>query len=369
MDKNWKVFIMRGRPINMSGLPCLLEFCTVSYLGSQNSVLSRVLYLLSCVVKGVKLVKDENIPVITQHDGHAEYGIVAYVISRLTHRKCLMRINEDTLIPLLFFLRSSSDPIFKSSTVLKAVAYIYRSVENFLFKHVDWIATHGPMDYERIKKINNKITFVPLWIDTKKFRRTDEDSIRKLREQLTIGKDVKVILFVGRLHPEKGIQTLMEALAMLKVKKFLLLMVYYYAYNYKEKYERLVKRLRLSDKVRFLGYISHNDLPKYYSASDLYVLPSIREQWSNTIMEAMACKTPVIATEVGANPYLIFDGQTGFLVPANDPLSLAQKIGFALNNPDLIARITETAANEIKAYDKDKVGKLYTRVVKRLIIM
>jgi len=367
MDKSWKVFIMCDRSIKLGDLPCLYEFRTVPYVGLRKSVTSRFLYLLRNIVEGVELVKKENIPIITQHDGHAEYGLVAYIISRLTHRKCLLRVNEDTLIPLLFFLKSSDSLIFRNTVVLRTVVPIYRSLENFLFKHVDWIVTHGPMDYERIKKITSKIEFVPLWIDTKKFRRTDKGSALELRYQLGINKDAKVILFVGRLHPEKGVSTLIRALALLKHKNILLLMIYYYAYYYKEEYERLAKDLGLSDKVRFLGYVPHYDLPKYYSASDLYVLPSVREQWSNTIMEAMACKTPVIATKVGANPYLVLDGKTGFLIPADDPLSLAEKIRFVLESPDLTARVAETAANEIKAYDKDNVGELYTKAVRNLI--
>jgi len=367
MDRSWKVFIICDRSIELGDLPCLYEFRTVPYLGARESVLSRFLYLSRNIIEGVKLVRNENIPVITQHDGHAEYGLVAYIISRLTHRKCLMRVNEDTLIPLLYFLKSSDSRFFRNMTILRTIAYIYRTLENVLFKRVDWIVTHGPMDYERIKKITKRITFVPLWIDTAKFKRVDEDSALSLRAELSIDKDVKVILFVGRLHPEKGVPTLIKALSMLEDKKVLLLMIYYYTPGYKEEYKRLVKHLGLSEKVRFLGYVSHNDLPKYYSASDLYVLPSIREQWSNTIMEAMACKTPVIATEVGANPYLILDGKTGFLVPPNNALSLAQKIRFVLENPDLTIPVKETAANEVKAYDRDRIGELYIRVVESVI--
>ena len=84
-------------------------------------------------------------------------------------------------------------------------------------------------------------------------------------------------------------------------------------------------------------------------------------------MESMACETPIIATDVGANPYLVVDGKSGFLIQPNDPKSLAQKIKLALENPTLIGQITETAFNEIKAYDKDIIGDSYKAVVKNLI--
>ena len=370
MDDNWKIFALKG---NLSKyftdhlrLPCPSEFHPVSMFGSRKSPMSRISYLLNCIVKGVRLVRKENIHVITQHDGHLEYGTVAYIVSRLTHRKCLMRVNEDTLIPLIFFLKSSGNFLFKSKTILKIIAFIYRRIELVAFRHVDWIVTHGPMDYQKIKQVTDRITFVPLWIDIGKFKRLDEKTVRNLREKFTVTKDVKILLFVGRLHPEKGVRTLFRALKMIDDMRILLLMVYSLA-EYKEEYEMLAEHLKISNKIRFLSYVPHDELPKYYNIADLYVLPSIREEWSNTIMEAMACKTPVVATAVGGNPYLIIDGKSGFLVPTKDPLSLAKKIKFALENPLLTKQMTEKAVSEIKVYEKDKIGELYKTVVKNLI--
>jgi glycosyltransferase involved in cell wall biosynthesis len=277
-----------------------------------------------------------------------------------------MRVNEDTLIPLVFFLKSSGNYLFKSKTVLKIVAFTYRRIEHVSFKHVDWIVTHGPMDYQKIKPVNNRITFVPLWVDIGKFKRLDEEAVRNLRKKFATTKDVKILLFVGRLHPEKGVKTLFKALKIIENMKILLLMVYSFA-GYKEEYERLAEHLKISDKICFLGYVPHDELAKYYSIADSYVLSSMREEWSNTIMEAMACMTPVVATAVGGNPYLIADGKSGFLVPPNDPFSLAQKIRFVLENPDFVSRVTETAANEVKKYDLNIVGESYKTVVMNLL--
>jgi glycosyltransferase involved in cell wall biosynthesis len=366
MDENWKIFAITSYFTNRISLPCLFELHTTSMFGSPKSVLTRIMYLLSCIFKGANLVKKEKIHVVTQHDGHLEYGMVAYAVSRLTHRKCLIRVNEDTLIPLIFFLKSSGNYLFKSKTVLRMVALVYRSIERVFFKHVDWTVTHGPMDCEKIRKVTDRITFVPLWVDTEKFRRLSKDATKKLREKFTSSKDVKLLLFVGRLHPEKGVQTLLEALKIMQDKDVLLMMVYSIS-EYKEKYEQLVEKLGISDKICFVSYVPHEDLPRYYSVADLYVLPSMREEWSNTIMEAMACETPVVATEVGGNPYLIVEGETGFLVSPNDSSGLAEKMLFVLENPSLVKRVTETAANEIKKYDKEVIGDLYKSVVKNLV--
>lgn len=371
MDDNWKIFALKGNlpknSIDKIKLSCPSEFHSVNLFGSHKNILFRYLYFLSCIVKGVHLVKKENIDVITQHDGHLEYGIVAYIISRITHRKCLIRVNEDTLIPLIFFLKSSNIPLMKRNTLLKIIASTYRSIEGVFFKHVDWIVTHGPMDYQKIKLCTNKITFVPLWVDTKKFKRFDVATVANFKEKFVIPPDkMKILLFVGRLHPEKGVPTLLHALKRIDKFETLLMMIYSFS-GYKKEYERLTASLGIRDKVRFIGYVPNSELPGFYNIADACILPSIREQWSNTIMESMACETPIIATNVGANPYLVVDGKSGFLIPPNNPESLARKVQFVFENPRIVKQITQTALSEIKAYDKDCIGELYKTVIMNLL--
>ncbi|MGD6934030.1 MAG: glycosyltransferase family 4 protein [Candidatus Bathyarchaeia archaeon] len=368
MDDNWKIYAFKGNLSKEAAkqlkLSCPSEFIPVDLFGSHRNLLSRLIYHLTCIFKGVKLVKRENIDAITQHDAHIENGLIAYVISRLTHRKCVLRVNEDTLIPLIYFLQSSNNSLLKSPVTQKLASVLYRRIENSFFNRVDWIVTHGPMDYEKIKRQTSKISFIPLWVDLQTFKCQDEKTKESFKQKLGIPNNVKVILFVGRLHPEKGIKTLFEALHKIRNMNFLLLMVYSFS-QYKEEYELLAKQLGISEKIRFLGFFPNSELPKLYNIADLSVLPSLREQWSNTIMESMACKTPVIATNVGANPYLITDGKTGFLVPPNDSIHLAEKIRLIFNqeNSDLITQISENALLEVQKYDKDLVGELYKQTI------
>lgn len=370
MGDDWKVFALKGnldsKSLSKLNLTCPSEFHPVNLFGSHKNILSRIIYHISCITKGVKLVKKEDIDVITQHDGHIEYGIIAFIISRLTHRKCLIRVNEDTLIPLIYFLRSSNNQLLRNPIIQNLASILYRRIESFFFNHVDWIITHGPMDYQKIRDLTNKITFVPLWVDIEKFTRFDEDKRLKIKSQFNIAQNTKIILFVGRLHPEKGIRTLFKAVNLLPDKNFQVLMVYSY-YQYKAEFEQLAKNLGISEKTSFLGYFNNEELPKLYNIADVYVLPSLREQWSNSIMESMACRTPVIATNVGANPYLIVDDKTGFLFSPNDSKLLSEKIRLILENPSLANRLAENALIEVKKYDKDAVGESYKRVISLLV--
>lgn len=369
MDDSWKVYGFKGNldlpSLSQLKLACPSEFYPIKIFGSHKNIISRIIYHLTCIIKGVKLVRKENIDVITQHDGHLEYGIIAFIISRLTHRKCLIRINEDTLIPLIYFLRSSNNFLLKKLFIQNFASKFYRKFESLFLNHVDWIITHGPMDYQKIKKFTNRITFVPLWVDTEKFTRFDQAERLKIKSKFNIPQNTKVILFVGRLHPEKGIKTLFESIKLI-ADNVQVLMVYSYS-QYKAEFIHLANKLGISEKITFLGYINNEELPKLYNIADVYVLPSLREQWSNSIMESMSCKTPVIATNVGGNPYLIVDNETGFLVPPNNPYILAKKIQLVLENSSLSNRLTENGLIEAKKYDKETIGESYKKVFNLLI--
>ena len=94
--------------------------------------------------------------------------------------------------------------------------------------------------------------------------------------------------------------------------------------DYFEELQSLIRSLKLSDHVQFAGGVS--DLREYLSATDVFVLPSRSEGFSNAIVEAMACSLPVVATDVGGNAEAVKDGLSGLIVPSDDPAALAAAI-------------------------------------------
>jgi glycosyltransferase involved in cell wall biosynthesis len=97
--------------------------------------------------------------------------------------------------------------------------------------------------------------------------------------------------------------------------------------------QRLVAAEGLGDRVRLLGEV--RDVPAVLARASLFVLPSLSEGVSLTLLEAMARGLPVVATRVGGNPEVVDDGRTGFLVPAASPAALAEKIVYLLDRPEL----------------------------------
>src|SRR5512136_2942298 len=101
----------------------------------------------------------------------------------------------------------------------------------------------------------------------------------------------------------------------------------------------LTEQHGLKDLVTFLGKKSQDSLPYYYSASEAVVVPSQYESFGMVALEAMACGTPVVASQIGGLAYLVQDGITGYTVPVDDPNELADRITSLLQNPDLRERM------------------------------
>lgn len=144
-----------------------------------------------------------------------------------------------------------------------------------------------------------------------------------------------VVLFVGRLINKKGVDILLEAFARVvqNVPSQLLI-----AGDGPErtKLEEQAARLRVNDRVHFVGFQQPKDLPRFYCAADLFVLPSRTEPWGVVVMEALASGLPVVVSNlVGCYPDVINDDQVGRVVAPEDPHSLAEAMrDYLLKRPD-----------------------------------
>ena len=171
-----------------------------------------------------------------------------------------------------------------------------------------------------------KIGVVPCGVNLDLFRPMDKAAAR---QRLGFEADGPILLYVGRFDPIKGIDRLLAAVAHLKHHRRLRLVIIGGDGPETAEYRHLRQmtvKLGIQTSVNFIGRIEHKNLPPYYSAADVLVVPSYYESFGLVGLESLACGTPVVATDVGAMRYIVRDGKTGQIVADATPRSLAQAI-------------------------------------------
>ncbi len=186
-----------------------------------------------------------------------------------------------------------------------------------------------------------RIAVVPCGVDTELFTPGAPDEARA-----SLGlEDGPLILYVGRLAPIKGLETLLDAVALLARggRRPRLVIVGGEADEPRDGHEadlrRRIERLGITDLVGFVGAQRQEALRTHYVAADVTVLPSHYESFGMVALEAMACGSPVIASRVGGLTTTVRDGVTGFLVPEGDVAALAGRLDALLGDPDLRWRL------------------------------
>lgn len=220
------------------------------------------------------------------------------------------------------------------------------------------VSTDLAKKMEKLGVKEDKIIIINNAINTKLFKPTKNKSIRI---KYGISENEILILFVGYLDTFKGIFNLLDAFNKIKIEhksKIKLMIV-----GTGPKENEIIKtaaKLDLDQFVIFVGQISNTDIPIYYQNADIFVLPSYTEGLPLSILEAMACKLPIIATNVGGIPEIVKDNFNGFIVPPNDVNILEQKLQILINSPDLRDVFGKKSFNIVKnEFNEDmKIKKL-----------
>jgi len=171
----------------------------------------------------------------------------------------------------------------------------------------------------------DRITAIPCGVNLELFQPVDKEVAKRC---LGLGGE-KLVLFVGRIEPLKGIAQLLRAMTYLENGLRPRLMIIggdEHSQDEMERLRRLSWDLHVGDSVTFLGLIEQEKLPLFYSAADVCAIPSYYETFGLVALEALACGTPVVATRVGGFADVIRQGETGYVLPDNTPRDLADKI-------------------------------------------
>jgi len=183
----------------------------------------------------------------------------------------------------------------------------------------------------------------------------------------------RVIMYLGGFRPVKGPMYLIKALGEIrrKFEDIKVLFVCNPRHPLERRYAKpllgLIRRLKVNDAIRLIENIPYREMAEYYSAADALVVPSIYDSFPKVILEAMACKTPVIASTVGGVTELIRDSETGILVNPGNPDELAEAIIKILSDTDLREKIGLKARKLVEQFTWKHSAKRTLEIYENLL--
>jgi D-inositol-3-phosphate glycosyltransferase len=267
--------------------------------------------------------------------------------------------------------------IIKYNTVehVPVIASTRLAVEKQLLETSERIVATSPQEKEHMRELvstKGTIDIIPCGTDIRRFGYIDRQAARA---ELGITPETKLVLYVGRFDPRKGIETLVRAVRESKL---------YGDPNLKliigggsipghtdgierDRIEGIVKELGMEGFTTFAGRLCQDILPSYYAAADVCVVPSHYEPFGLVAIEAMASGTPAIASDVGGLQFTVVNEETGLLAPPQDVAAFSTAIDRILMNPEWRDQLGKAGRKRVeKKFSWDGVAvqltELYTQV-------
>ena len=243
---------------------------------------------------------------------------------------------------------------------------------NFIFKNIfksaDRIQAISKFleNWARYMGAKCPIDIVPNGVDIALFsNRKSEGELNELKNKLNKKADDIFLITTSRLVPKNAIGDIIDSMQYLPLNvKFLILGSGYLEKELKEK----VKALNLENRIQFLGYIPHKEMPQYLHISDVFIRPSLSEGMGNSYIEAMASGIPVIATPVGGIVDFLKDGETGLFCEVKNPKSIAQKVEKLIKDKESRDYIVKNTLAMVKEkYDWSIVSNMMFKVFQKSI--
>ena len=205
----------------------------------------------------------------------------------------------------------------------------------------------------------DRITVIPCGVNLELFWPVDKGIARR---HLGLG-DNKLILYVGRIEPLKGIDQLLRAMSYLGEDLKAELAIIGGGEDSQDeivKLRQLSENLNIADKITFLGLVKQERLPVYYSAADVCVNPSYYETFGLVALESLACGTPVVATDVGGFRDVICQGETGYVLSDNNPHEMADKITELISSPRVDLSTALSIRSSVSHYSWANIARAVT---------
>jgi len=313
----------------------------IRYSFGSTLFLTIVSKILNCHSAFRRILKGEEFDLLCIHFAYSALGILLFQktknlpIVRIFHGPWANEYREE----MKSNLERSSGHMKKCLLPMRQwlVYKVMYSIEKFCLDRSNKIAVLS--EFSKNSLITNynvpggKIKVIAGGVDTQRFALVDNKK-ETIKRQLGLPKDKIILLTIRRFTPRMGLENLIEAMSYVVKKKKDVLLVIGGAGFLKERLECLVDRYALEKNIQFKGFIPEEQLPLYYQAADVFILPTIAlEGFGLIILEALACGTPVLGTPVGAIPEVLGRLNQNFLFKDTKPISMAQGILDFLSSP------------------------------------
>lgn len=298
---------------------------------------------------------------------HTNYWLSSWVGMELKKRQKLVQVHTYHSLGAIKY-RTIAD--------IPAIASQRLAVEKTCLETVDRVVATSPQEREHMETLVSKqgrIDMIPCGTDIDNFGNVEKSVAR---EKLGIAPDAKMVFYVGRFDPRKGIETLVRAVAQSSLRGEANLQLVIGGGSRpgqsdgieRDRIASIVDELGLNDCTTFAGRLDHEILPYYYAAADVCVVPSHYEPFGLVAIEAMASNTPVVASDVGGLQFTVVPEVTGLLAPPQDEAAFAKAIDRILSNPTWRDELGAAARQRVEttfSWDgvASQLSQLYTQLL------
>jgi D-inositol-3-phosphate glycosyltransferase len=280
---------------------------------------------------------------------HTNYWLSSWIGMELRKRQTLRQLHTYHSLGAVKYASMKSVP---------PIAETRLAVEKECLETVDCVVATSPQEQDDMRAFVSSlgnVDIVPCGTDTSVFGSVDKAAAR---QQIGFAPDEKVVLYVGRFDPRKGIETLVRAMAVSELRhipRVRLVVVGGSRPGQPDgeeflRIKRLTEDLGLADVVTFAGRKDHSQLSAYYAAADVCVVPSHYEPFGLVAIEAMASSTPVVASNVGGLKFTVVPEETGLLAEPQDVDAFAGAIARILKDEAWHEQLRRNSRTRVESY-------------------
>ncbi len=267
---------------------------------------------------------------------------------------------------------------YNTIKTIPLIASTRLATEKEVLETAERIVATSPQEKEHMRSLvstKGNIDIIPCGTDIHQFGCVNR---QQARAQIGLKPEDKVVFYVGRFDPRKGIETLVRAVgqSQLRGDKNLKLIIGggsrpgHSDGDERERIEKIVNELGMNDFTTFTGRLSQEILPSYYAAADVCVVPSHYEPFGLVAIEAMASYTPVVASDVGGLQFTVIPEETGLLAPPQNVDAFATAIDRIISSSQWRDKLGQGARKRVEttfSWDgvASQLGELYTQLLQQ----